>query len=625
MKKKKLLVGIIILFLIGAIAFTLYAVNKNRERELAAQETPVNTSRRDANASETSIGSDEDLEAVSGELPDESNISATTQEDAQNAKEREEADSALYASLESTPATQPTVADVESVTILLLPESVSISKGDQDAFQNNKDYSDVVPVDAASFSAEEFPSKYDSRDVDGKRYVSQVEDQGYSSLCWSYAAIGAVECDILRHNPDISYDSLNLSEKHLSYYNMHKDDGSYGGLIDDDYRELVNADNESGAWIFDYDTNYMAMGGVADYCISLLTAWKGPVSDEGDDAYAGLYGEKFMFTDNSTKPSDAYNSEYHVQDVSQIPSVIENRKMIKQMIMEHGAVTAGVKAENKYWSGNKTNLYASFNGEPEIADHEVILVGWDDDYPASNFKTRAPGDGAFLCRNSWGDSIGKDGFFYLSYFDQTFAINNVAAYSCASEGDEDYYDNNYQTAGFLTYVVSSIEDEENYVTAYSDSKNPYGMLYTAISDETLEAIGLMALDCYQQYEFDVYVNPEHENGGINLSKLKKPAVSLKGSAISGGFHTFKLGEELKLAAGDEFFILVNPVTSGRLVFESSVDNTSKPNYDEWNNLTGNIHNCYTASGLSYYISEDGTRFLSQTDKDFFIKAYTNNN
>ena len=621
MKKRVFLVIIPVLLLVIVLGITI--IKKNQ-----TPKTPVNASRRDGEITQVVSSGDDDLEAVSGEEIDEGSDSTPSEETLQSAKEREEADSALYSSLETIPATNPTTAEVESVTVLLLPESVSIGEGNEDAFYGNDDFSDIVPVDSRSFSFdsdnEELPSKYDSRNVDGKRYVSMAEDQGYTSLCWSYAAIGAVESDILKHNPEITYKDLNLSEKHLAYYNMHKNVGSYGGLIDDDYRELVNADNESNAWIFDYDTGYMSMGGVADYCISLLTAWKGPVSEKMDDSYNGLYGEKFMYTENSDKPSDAYNCEYHVQDVIQIPSTFENRDMIKQLIMEHGAVTAGVKAENKYWSNNNTNLYSSYSGDTEIADHEVIIVGWDDDYPATKFKTRPPQDGAWICRNSWGESVGEKGFFYLSYCDQTFSINNVAAYSSAVKGSEKYYDNNYQTAGFLTYVISAIEDEENYVTAYSESKNPYGILYTAVSDETLKAIGLMALDCYQQYDLSVYVNPKHEEGTISLSDLKKPEVALKCESISGGFHTFEIPDEIKLAAGDEFFIYVSPATSGRLVFESSVDNVSKPNYDEWNNLTGNIHNSYSASGLSYYISEDGTQFLSQTDKDFFIKAYTNN-
>ena len=71
-------------------------------------------------------------------------------------------------------------------------------------------------------------------------------------------------------------------------------------------------------------------------------------------------------------------------------------------------------------------------------------------------------------------------------------------------------------------------------------------------------------------------------------------------------------------------ILVKPRTEGRLAFESEIDSVSAPSYDEWDYLMGNVHNHYEASGCSYYIADDGTALVSQQDKDFFVKAYTNN-
>jgi hypothetical protein len=134
----------------------------------------------------------------------------------------------------------------------------------------------------------------------------------------------------------------------------------------------------------------------------------------------------------------------------------------------------------------------------------------------------------------------------------------------------------------------------------------------------------MGLDTYQQYEFEIYVNPENDGETIRLDDLGHADISMKASVISGGYHTFELPGDVELKSGDEFLVLIKPVTSGKLVYEPSVDDISKPNYDEWNNLTGNVHNNYTASGCSYYISEDGTSLIRQDDKDFFVKAYTVN-
>lgn len=511
--------------------------------------------------------------------------------------------------------------EVKEITI---PEAIVISDGDIGSFYGNEEFEDVIPVDIRSFSADNIPAKYDSRNVNGKKYVTDVENQGYTSLCWAYAALGAVESDILMHHPDISALNLDLSEKHLAYYNAHRAEGSINGYIDDDYREFVNAEDEKGAWIFDYDTNYVAAGGVANYCISLLTAWKGPVAETGDDAFKSLFGSQYIFEDNYDIPSAAYISEYHVQAVNQICAGILSNTMIKQMIMEHGGVTVGINTYNKFWKGHDLSLYSHF-GDKDVptANHEVLIIGWDDEYSRDNFASRPEADGAWICKNSWGYESGESGIMYLSYYDQTIAKNNAAAYSSAVIGDKDFYDNNYQAAGFLTYMNSTTEDSENYVTAYTEASNPYGMLYKTKGDEAALAIGLMGLETYQQYEICIFVNPKVSGNSILCEELQKPDEIIKASAISGGFHTFTFPNAIKISKGDEVFILIKPFTKGKLVFEEAIDQTSKANYDEWKNLTGNIHNHYSASGCSFYLSADGTKLEKQKDKDFFVKMYTN--
>ena len=75
-------------------------------------------------------------------------------------------------------------------------------------------------------------------------------------------------------------------------------------------------------------------------------------------------------------------------------------------------------------------------------DHGICVVGWDDNFPANSFATTAPGNGAWICKNSWGstadaceDDLGNvvnnveygykndegkyTGYFYLSYYDKT--------------------------------------------------------------------------------------------------------------------------------------------------------------------------------------------------------------
>ena len=44
-------------------------------------------------------------------------------------------------------------------------------------------------------------------------------------------------------------------------------------------------------------------------------------------------------------------------------------------------------------------------------NHEVCIVGWDDNYPKSNFKTQPSGDGAWLAKNSYGTSFRQQWLF----------------------------------------------------------------------------------------------------------------------------------------------------------------------------------------------------------------------
>ncbi len=598
----------------GLAVFTAVLIAAISLKPKTKDTAPLNPSRRDDTSSAVIGVGDEDLSMMVGDKQEYSGGVFVP--------ESQKDDNKLENSILDNNVNKPLVDEVQIVRRISLTEAVSVGDGDADAFYDNEDFKDVIPVDAATFSAEDLPAKFDSRNVDGKCYVTDVEDQGYTYLCWAFASLGACESDILKHHDDISSKDLDLSEKHMAYYNVHKAEGSRGGLIDGDYRELVNADGEENAWEFGYDTGYLSVGGVNDYCISILTAWKGPVIEKDQDAFTSIYGNPYIFTDNTQKPSDAFSSEYHVQGAYEITAKPSNITSIKQMITEHGSVSVGVDAGKDFWKDHKKNLYSDI--KPLTANHEVLIIGWDDDYSAANFGKRPEGDGAWICKNSWGSNINDKGYFYLSYYDKTAAISNVAAYHVAAKTDADYYDNNYQTAGFFTDVVSCLEDSLNTVNAYSASSNPYGMLYTAQDNEQLRAIGFMSLDQYQQYELDVFLNPEISGNRIEFMGQDAPVLSQKIAAISGGYHTFELDKEIDLEKGDEFFVLLRPVTQGRLVFERQNDFTGEKNYDEWKNLTGNIHNSYEASGLSFYISDDGLAMDRQNDKDFFIKAYTVN-
>ena len=95
----------------------------------------------------------------------------------------------------------------------------------------------------------------------------------------------------------------------------------------------------------------------------------------------------------------------------------------KYAIQNYGAVDVAILADNgmvsgyssPYWNQANKALYYIDNGTTPVA-HAVALVGWDDNYAASNFSTAPPGNGAFIAKNQWGAAWGNGGYFYISYY-----------------------------------------------------------------------------------------------------------------------------------------------------------------------------------------------------------------
>ena len=114
---------------------------------------------------------------------------------------------------------------------------------------------------------------------------------------------------------------------------------------------------------------------------------------------------------------------------------------IQRGIMASGAVIVSMGYYSSKYYNPETCAYHEPYGAAEGQDHAVVLVGWDDSYPAKNFLEPPPGNGAWLVKNSHGTSFGLDGYFWVSYYDKyilskAYRIDGVAPY----DPDLKYYD-----------------------------------------------------------------------------------------------------------------------------------------------------------------------------------------
>ena len=230
-------------------------------------------------------------------------------------------------------------------------------------------------VSEGNTESSSLPSTYSSVDLG---YVSSVKEQLYND-CWVYGALGTLESTLLKNDLYIG----DMSVNHANIWGSTRSSG----------KGWVRRTGEAGR---------------AKIMLGYLTSWQGAVLDS---KLPGL--EVTDFTPDEL-PTDL--ADFGVTSIKYLYR--EDADSIKQAIMESGGIST-------YYS-NSVNCFNydtySFYMSPDYADsymgHAIEIVGWDDNYPAENFKETPSENGAWLVKNSWGDDWGINGFFWISYEDR---------------------------------------------------------------------------------------------------------------------------------------------------------------------------------------------------------------
>lgn len=347
-------------------------------------------------------------------------------------------------------------------------------------------------IDVAMVGAENsLPDAYDMRDY-GR--VSPVRDQGRYGTCWAFASLGALETTLLPMESQI------FSTDHMSICNS-----------------------------YNLDVN---KGGEHTMSIAYLAAWQGPVY-EVDDPYG----------DGMSNPN--LEPVLHLEEAL----VINDRdfEIIKSAIFRYGAIETSLYSQmeyvdsvSQYYSEDNSAYY--YNGE-EAPNHDVVVVGWDDNYPKENFTHQPEGDGAFICKNSWGEEFGEDGYFYVSYYDANIC-NKAVVYTRI--GSADNYDKIYQAdlLGWIGHLGFGKED------AY------FANVYTAGENEELAAVSFYATD--KDTEFEVYLVQEFD--GTDAFQRREFLVA--GNTKYAGYYTVPLPDPVRLTDNAKYAVVVKIRTPG---------------------------------------------------------------
>ena len=364
------------------------------------------------------------------------------------------------------------------------------------------------------------PASYDLRQ---KGVVPPVSNQNPYGICWTFSALGSAESGMMEQFPHISFSNIHLAW--FSRYGNEEEEFTGAGSGGNDFDPFNDGGNDGNA-------------------VGTLAAWKGPVSEE-------LVPYDTTQVDESLR----YASAYHLQDAYYMPNGIYHaegfpepaagRDVVKQIMMEKGAISVAYTAGDMatYYNEKTSAWYNDAFAQP---DHAVLAVGWDDHYPKENFKEgcRPEKDGAWLIRNSWGTDWGDDGYFWLSYEDNTLQLGSYFAMEAA-----DNYQRNYQydTLGWCFSVGFADESGGAGATAYAAN------IFTAEADEQMEAVSFYTTDAGTGYEISVYTDLTDPRDPTSGKRLTGPQSGVEPYA---GYHTIELGQAVPLRAGKRFSVVV---------------------------------------------------------------------